>query len=249
MNQSSSSSTFQTLFNAALRDYQVQTGTRLVDHPFARQIQECDSLISINSILEEQAKVFFQLGGYDGKLIRSLNCSVDILYTLSISTVLGEGIGVVRPQNLSSMFIFSDRCSDIPACKSNIYWHCHPARRMSRLLRSHLYISVTSKVPQAVKDIGASYDALVELFASFETFLGRLSIYTEIPSTPSLTDVLVKIIVELLSTLALATKQVKQGRFSEFILTGMTLDSVEHREICKEASRRERHRSDHPKVG
>jgi hypothetical protein len=108
---------------------------------------------------------------------------------------------------------------------------------------------VTSKIPQAVKDINSSYDALVELFASFENFLSRLSIYTEIPSTPALTNVLVKIIVELLSTLALATKQVKQGRFSEFVLAEMTLDSVERREICKEASRRERHRGDHPEVG
>ncbi len=31
-----------------------------------------------------------------------------------------------------------------------------------------------------------------------------------------------KIVVELLSTLALATKQVKQGRLSEFVLAGMT---------------------------
>lgn len=62
----------------------------------------------------------------------------------------------------------------------------------------------------------ASYDALVDLFASFENFLNRLSIYVEIPRTPTLTNVLVKIIVELISTLALATKQVKQGRFSEF---------------------------------
>jgi hypothetical protein len=38
-----------------------------------------------------------------------------------------------------------------------------------------------------------------------------------------LTNVLVKIIVELLSTLALATKQVKQGRFSESILVSITL--------------------------
>jgi hypothetical protein len=36
--------------------------------------------------------------------------------------------------------------------------------------------------------------------------------------------VLVEIIVEMLSTLALATKQVKQGRFSEFILADMMLD-------------------------
>ena len=80
------------------------------------------------------------------------------------------------------------------------------------------------QVPQTVKDISASYDALVDLFASFENFLGRLSIYTGIPSTPALTNVLVKIMVELLSTLALATKQVKQGRFSEFVLAGKTLD-------------------------
>jgi hypothetical protein len=66
--------------------------------------------------------------------------------------------------------------------------------------------------------MGASYDALVDLFASFENFLSRLSIYAGVPPTPALTNVLVKIIVELISTLALATKQVKQGRFSEFIL-------------------------------
>jgi hypothetical protein len=64
----------------------------------------------------------------------------------------------------------------------------------------------------------ASYDTLVDLFASFDNFLSRLSIYAEIPPTPALTNVLVKIIIELISTLALATKQVKQRRFSEFVL-------------------------------
>ena len=78
--------------------------------------------------------------------------------------------------------------------------------------------------PQAVRDVSSSYDALVDLFASFEKFLSRLGIYAEIPLTQALKKVLVEIIVELLSTLALATKQVKQGRFSEFILAGMTLD-------------------------
>ena len=80
------------------------------------------------------------------------------------------------------------------------------------------------QIPQAVKDISASYDALVDLFASFENFLSRLGIYTGVPPTPALTNVLVKIIVELLSTLALATKQVKQGRLSEFVLVGSTHD-------------------------
>ena len=70
----------------------------------------------------------------------------------------------------------------------------------------------------------ASYDALVDLFASFENFLSRLSIYARIPPTPTLTSVLVKIIVELISTLTLATKQVEQGRFSGFVLVVTTID-------------------------
>ena len=95
------------------------------------------------------------------------------------------------------------------------------------------------QVPQAVKDVSASYDALVDLFASFENFLHRLRIYTGIAPAPALTSILVKIILELLSTLAVATKQVKQGRFSEFVPAGNTLDSMRHRGVYEEASWRE----------
>jgi hypothetical protein len=70
----------------------------------------------------------------------------------------------------------------------------------------------------------ASYDALVDLFMSFENFLTRLDIYVGLPPTPALTNVLVKINVELISTLALATKQVKQGRFSEYVLVVTAVD-------------------------
>ena len=68
---------------------------------------------------------------------------------------------------------------------------------------------------QAVKDVSTSYDALVELFEAIERFLSRLDIYTRIPLTPAITDVVIKILVEVLSTLAMATRQVKQGRLSE----------------------------------
>ena len=69
---------------------------------------------------------------------------------------------------------------------------------------------------QAVKDVSASYDALVDLFESIENFLSRLEIYTKIPLTPPMADIIVKIMVEVLSTLALATKQVRQGMLSRF---------------------------------
>jgi hypothetical protein len=70
-------------------------------------------------------------------------------------------------------------------------------------------------VYQAAKGIVDSYDALIDLLESMEHFLKRLDIYTRIPPTPVMDELVVKITVELISTLALATKELKQGRPSE----------------------------------
>jgi len=68
---------------------------------------------------------------------------------------------------------------------------------------------------QAIKDISTSYDSLVDLFESFEFFLRRLDIYTKIPATTAISEIIVKILIELLSTISLAIQQAKQGRLSE----------------------------------
>lgn len=63
--------------------------------------------------------------------------------------------------------------------------------------------------------ISASYDALIDLFECVGNFLNRLRIYTEIPFSPLMSGVVIKIMAEVLSVLSLATKQIKQGRFSK----------------------------------
>ena len=55
------------------------------------------------------------------------------------------------------------------------------------------------------------------MLESIEHFLKRLDIYTKVPPTVAMNEMVVKILVELLSTLALAAKQVKQGKSSEFV--------------------------------
>ena len=60
-----------------------------------------------------------------------------------------------------------------------------------------------------------SYDTLVDIFECMENFLSRLKIYTEIEPTPALTETVIKILVELLGVLAIATKQMNQGRLSK----------------------------------
>jgi hypothetical protein len=71
------------------------------------------------------------------------------------------------------------------------------------------------------KDIIDSHDALVDLLESIERFISRLDIYTRISPTPAMDDIVIKILVELLSTLALATKQLKRGQSSEFVLSDL----------------------------
>jgi hypothetical protein len=95
MSQSSSSSSFQALFNAALQDYANRTGTKLDDHPIAKQLEKCDSVDSISSLLQDHARKFSDFRGEDGKIMKSLKRAVHVLYTLSTSTALGEGIGLV----------------------------------------------------------------------------------------------------------------------------------------------------------
>ena len=63
--------------------------------------------------------------------------------------------------------------------------------------------------------MSASYDALLELFECLGNFLKRLYVYTGISLDPLMTDIVAKIMVELISILAVAKKQIGRGRLSK----------------------------------
>ena len=89
-------SSFHDLFNAAFQNYANQTGIGLDEHPFVKQLEACDSVDSITAVLQERARIFCDFRGDNGKLMRSLKHSVNILYTLSVGT---QGISLVRPKS------------------------------------------------------------------------------------------------------------------------------------------------------
>ena len=82
---------------------------------------------------------------------------------------------------------------------------------------SFVWVVLTS-TPQTAKDARASQDGLIDIFERVEMFFRRLEIYTEIPSTTEMMDIITQIMVEVLSILGLATKEVKQGRMSKYFL-------------------------------
>jgi uncharacterized membrane protein len=68
------------------------------------------------------------------------------------------------------------------------------------------------QVPKSVK---ASYETLVSIFERIDNFLQRVMNYTEIKEPiPAMTELVTKIMVEIISVLALATKEINQGRLS-----------------------------------
>jgi hypothetical protein len=76
---------------------------------------------------------------------------------------------------------------------------------------------------QAAKDAGASQDKLIELFNRIENFFRRLEIYTGITPTTAMKDIIVEIMVEVLTILAIATKELKRGRLSGFMSRRSTI--------------------------
>ena len=68
---------------------------------------------------------------------------------------------------------------------------------------------------QAVKDVVAIHDKLINLFERIHFFLQRLDSYTGIPLTPGFTELLGKIMAQTLSILALSTKVMTERRMSE----------------------------------
>jgi len=80
-------------------------------------------------------------------------------------------------------------------------------------------------VNQTANGVTSSYDTLVDLLERIERFLSRIDIYTRIPRTYSMDEIMVKMMMELLSSLALATNQLKQGR-CEFVFRDVLPYSV-----------------------
>ena len=72
-----------------------------------------------------------------------------------------------------------------------------------------------SYISQAAKDARASQETLIDIFERVEMFLRRLEIYTELPWAMEMMDIIAHIMVEVLSILGIATKEIRQGQMSK----------------------------------
>ena len=230
MNDHPGSAWFRLLFKDALQEYENQTDIALAKHPLAEQLQHCDSVESVSAVLEEQVCAYGKFPGSE-RIINSLNSTVSILYIPSASV----NLGLVRPkvlmERLMSLILIFKPFSPGKAIYAG-FSVLLAACLFPLFLRAYL---CNTLVIQTVKDISVC-DLLVELLESIESFLIHLDIYTKITPTVAMTmtETVVKTLVELVSILALATKLIKQGQPGEFLAANGLPDSMQPREIGKE---------------
>ena len=89
---------FQALFESALQSYVKETGITLVEHPFAVQLQSCNSVESIDNLVQDQTQAFSNFLESD-RITKSIKAVVSKSNTLSATAFLGDAVGLVR-QNL-----------------------------------------------------------------------------------------------------------------------------------------------------
>ena len=67
------------------------------------------------------------------------------------------------------------------------------------------------RLSQAASGVTSSYDALLKLFERLGDFFQRLEIYISVQPTTKMTNIIVRIIIQVLSVLALARKEINTG--------------------------------------
>jgi hypothetical protein len=209
------------LIIGALADYSKQTGIDLSNHPFAATLEQANSPEAILQLLQQREKAFKEYRDGNRRLINCLSPAVKVLQ--AFSGVMGEAVSPVT--YILRLIDLSTRPLQVPLPPVKALFVGIGALLDVRLFNTILnYFSCDIGVCQAASGVSSSYDALLNLFECLANFLRRLEIYTMIPPTQLMTDIILKIMLEILSVLALATKQIKEGRFSKCPVIDITSD-------------------------
>ena len=99
MADQSRSTSFLALYGSALQAYEKNAGIPFAEQPLALQLQGCDSVESMASVLQGQAQALGEFQGSD-RVIKIIKGILSILTRLSSTTSLAVDMGLVRQQAL-----------------------------------------------------------------------------------------------------------------------------------------------------
>jgi hypothetical protein len=146
MIDSSETSVLPPLLEEAVEKYKEQVGTSLIGDQLAIRLRSCDTIESINELLEQQVQEFREFRGHDRhpKLKKSIKRVVHVLHTVFTGAGNslgggavrgGHGIGSVVRLSLNALMISAPLVPDaysivLLTCEINIFCHWYPPSRM-----------------------------------------------------------------------------------------------------------------------
>ena len=211
-----SSSSFQSIINNALEAYEKRTKQNLLSHPLAQQLQTCDSPAAILVVLHQQVGEINQSQSSDERITNWLDPTVKVLY--AFTKALGEGVGLVCfktyfPSRSAHSCIY---LAGFLTCEGDL---CRSRRPPFSAYPHSLYFRTgnLTSTSQAVRDVRTSHSTIIDIFERMESFFLRLETYIEVQPTIKMVNIIIKIMTEVLSILAIATKELNQGRMSGFL--------------------------------
>ena len=77
---------------------------------------------------------------------------------------------------------------------------------------------LNNNVSQAVKDVYADRDALVDIFERIDSFSQRLEFYIEAPLNRGMMDIITRTMVEVFCIMTIVAKEIRQDRMSKPLL-------------------------------
>ncbi|KAJ7691803.1 hypothetical protein B0H17DRAFT_1200919 [Mycena rosella] len=188
---------FDALWTDALNKYSEETGSDLLRSEYAQLFDDCDSVDTVVDALEEEMENFKKFRADDSKWATLRNKLKPVVHFLLLfNDAVAEAASSHTPGGNSILVAFGV---------------------LLTVGRSNLIYILFHNAVQATQGVSERYDALVELFEKLESFLGRLGIRLEPPSSlgPVSKTIAVKILAHLLHVFALSTKLIKKKRIKD----------------------------------
>jgi len=213
------SARFQALLESAVQAYEKNAGVTLANSEYllAVRLQHCHSVDDIATLLQGQAQAINDFQQRD-RTFKSIKMTVSILSPISS---IADDVGLVRRKVFMACFtsltVFTD---DTPTCNGDTRYSWYLTE--GTFLSPYRYPSDV-QLNQAANGVITSCDVLADMLESIEHFVNRLRIYTETSHSMSAVDeIVVKLMVELISALALVTPKLKKRRSRESFLADTT---------------------------
>ena len=206
-----SSSKFQLVVNDALKVYNKRAKNDLLLHPLAIELQNRGSPSDILAVLQQQVHGLDQSRSDNDRWTKWLDPTINVLLKFSQTASTAD---LVCPTTCAyPRFARLYLLVGVLTRDGGLRWNRRPPLSayppFLGVGHSNIYGS------QAAKDVRASHETLLDIFDRIEMCFRRLEMYTEVPLTAEMTEVIIEIIAEVLCVLGIATKEINQGRTSE----------------------------------